>query len=182
MTTRQTNFTALALTHVLSLSEPPPLPPPPAVPSCPTTGRSVEFEEAADAAAHVLRQAQQTLASTLSEEQLSYLSAIIQAARQLGTCRERAQVRRKSNTQLQGTEARLRHVAVRLKEHFGWVISLEELQDLRRTWQAAPAAQALPGCIVRQVTFRDRVIYPLYEVQPSGAQHLTTVLKEAPLD
>lgn len=180
---RRLNYAELALAHVFAARPGPELPPPPPLPPLPARGSVLAYDEAADAARDVLRQARQALCGSLTPEQAAYLEVIERAARQVGTCQERARSRRTPQTdQHQSVQRRLAHVALRLWQHYELDVSVEQLHDLQGTWWAAPAVRCVPGSTVRQVTFQGRVLYPLYQVLPTGAHYLTTVLKEAPLD
>lgn len=181
---RSTPLARLALAHASALKTTPPLAPVPPLPPCPRTGSSGDFYDAADAAQAVLTRAQDTLNGTLTDEQRPYLALIVQAARQLATCQERAQVRRTPQANhAQAEQCRLGHVTLRLRQHFGLHVPIETLRDLQRDWKAAPSVKHVPGgSIIRKVMYQGVTLYPLYEVLPTGAQYLITVLKEAPRD
>jgi len=151
-------------------------------PRPPSTAQHRSYLEASDVFKSQLLSLSATLERTLTEEQAEYLKVIIRLAEDQQACRIMGDLTRPRQTnQHEVAEHKLAHVRTRIRERFNLQLSVEELKTLNKDWQRLPSQKIHESGVCREIHYKGNTIYAVYEVTPTGAQYLTTVLVNHPL-
>ncbi|ASN83234.1 hypothetical protein [Deinococcus ficus] len=139
--------------------------------------------EACDTFQTLLNETFSTLEGTLTDTQRAYVERLIQLSSDVAVTKLLAGQSRTAQTRThEMADHKIAHTQMRMRTRPGIGLNVDRptLKRLAREWQQCPGERLDPHTMIRQVHYRGKRFYAIYDVHGTGAQYLSTVLEHNP--